>query len=188
MRKTFTYKGKPYDFNKIVIRMAEAKQHIPLILGNTAVNFFKNRFRAQAWTDKSAERWKQRKGNTDPGRAILVKSGALRRANRIDQATFKQTVISNDRPYAEAHNEGVDATVQVRQHTRRVYSSQRVKYTTRTGNQRSRTEKVAGGAYTVRSHTRKMKLPKRQFMGDSELLDRKIDQELIKVIDSIFDI
>ena len=50
-------------------------------------------------------------------------------------------------PYATIHNEGGTGTKPVRQHTR----------TSKKGKQ-----------YTVRAHTRKFTMPKRQFVGDGQ--------------------
>lgn len=66
-------------------------------------------------------------------------------------------------PYAAIHNEGGTGTKPVRQHTR----------TSRKGKQ-----------YTVRAHTRKFTMPKRQFVGDG-----KRTQEIIKgvIADNVAD-
>ena len=66
-------------------------------------------------------------------------------------------------PYAAIHNEGGTGTKSVRQHTR----------TSRKGKQ-----------YTVRAHTRKFTMPKRQFVGDG-----KRTQEIIKgvIADNVAD-
>ena len=41
---------------------------------------------------------------------------------------------------------------------------------------------------TVRSHTRHMQLPQRQFMGDSQMLDQKLDRIVERAVEEIFDI
>lgn len=40
----------------------------------------------------------------------------------------------------------------------------------------------------MRSHTRHMQLPQRQFMGDSLMLDRKLDRIVERAVEEIFDI
>ena len=121
-------------------------------------------------------------------RAILVKTGRLRKSIRIRRATFRRITIAAEAPYAAAHNFGVDETVTVRAHTRRTYGRVQEKYTTSSGKERTRTKRVETGSHTVRSHTRHMQLPQRQFMGDSQMLDQKLDRIVERAVEEIFDI
>lgn len=121
-------------------------------------------------------------------RAILVKTGRLRKSIRIRHATFRRITIAAEAPYAAAHNFGVDETVTVRAHTRRTYGRVQEKYTTSSGKERTRTKRVETGSHIVRSHTRHMQLPQRQFMGDSQMLDQKLDRIVERAVEEIFDI
>ena len=77
----------------------------------------------------------------------------------------------------------------MRAHTRHTYTTMREKYASRTGKERARTKRVeTGKSYTVRSHTRHMQLPQRQFMGSSQMLDRKLDRIVERAVDEIFNI
>lgn len=164
--------------------LQQTLMRLPLICGNLAVNFFKTRFRAQGWYDRGFEPWQPRKATKNKGRAILTKTRRLERSIRIIQLTRDTSTIGTDAPYARVHNEGFRGTVTVRAFSRNRYVRQRVVVTTRSGKQRNQTATRAAGATTVRSHTRQMNMPRRQYMGDSAYLrqieERKIVTEILK--------
>ena len=83
---------------------------LPRIIGNEVVNFSKESFRRQGWQDAGFKRWKPRKSKSrkDRGRAILVKSGDLRRSIR-KSVQRKKVIISSNLPYAAVHNYGLRA-------------------------------------------------------------------------------
>lgn len=192
-QKFFTYKGKDYDFSKVAINFAEVKQALPPVLATVCVNFFKDSFRRQGWRDKGLKRWQARKNNKgSTGRGILIKRGHLRNSIRKLIANWKLVEVGTNLPYAAAHNEGFSGTIRVRQHTRNQYSKEkkgRGVYNIKTRQELTRTERKATGTkFTVRSHTRKMNLPQRQFMGDSETLNLKIDATITNAVDKIFEL
>lgn len=188
MAKSFTYKGRDYDFGRIVPRLTEVMNFLPEVMATTAVNYFKDSFRRQGWRDKGLKKWKPRKDGSRPGGAILVKRGHLRNSIRRLLATWPRTEVGTNLPYAAAHNEGFTGTVNVRAHTRRTSTRVREKYTARSGKERTRTVKHYKSSYPVRAHTRKMDLEQRQFMGDSDMLSRKLDFVITKAVDTIFDV
>lgn len=154
------------DFNQKSISSARFFKSLPTLAGNVALNFFDDSFDRQGFIDKRHSRWKPRKIQ-DAGRSILVKSGRLRRSLRM--STMGNNVrISTDVPYAQIHNEGGRITGQasVRSHTRRTPS----------------------GNTTVRAHLRNLniQIPKRQFMGASDLLDKRIEKLVTRALDQIF--
>jgi len=111
--------------NKFNMKQVEKKAHIALQnciveAGNTAKNFFVESFRKQGWDDRSVTRWQPRKRTTyrtkkgkivdDTTRAILVKSGDLRRSiirHNANRAAMSIRITS-DLPYSKIHNEGGD--------------------------------------------------------------------------------
>jgi phage gpG-like protein len=185
----FTYNGKPYSFNDVSLNFHKVRQQLPGVLGTVAVNYFKDSFRRQGWRDRALTHWAKRKDDKkkNKGRAILVKSGRLRNSIRVIMSTPARIEVGTSVPYAAAHNEGFQGTVNVRSHTREKYKKVKEQYTTRTGKVASKTSRMStGNTYKVRSHTRQMNLPQRQFMGESEVLSMKIDQTVIRAIDAIF--
>ena len=79
-------------------------------IGNAAKSFFVENFRKQGFDDKSVERWQPRKkADKRAGRAILVKTGDLRRSiirNPANRAALS-VKISTDLVYAARHNDGL---------------------------------------------------------------------------------
>lgn len=116
------------------------------IMGVEALKHFNKSWRDQGFTDDNLKRWDQRKKarngrDKGRGRAILVKSGALRRSLSKKNAGRMAVFITSPLPYANVHNEGLRA-----------------------------------------GRGRGFKMPKRQFVGYSHVLMRKIEQKLAKKI------
>lgn len=159
-------------FNTLQTAFKEGMQKLPLVIGNEVVNFSKDSFKKQGWQGDVFTPWKKRKLVKGKGstRAILVKTGRLRRSIRVTRANMDEVAIGTDVPYAKAHNEGVNGTVTVKAHSRKSFSKQKVSYTAKSGSQRMKTVSSLSGSTIVKQHTRKMKLPKRQFIGSSSAL------------------
>jgi phage gpG-like protein len=79
-------------------------------IGNAAKSFFVENFRKQGFDDKNVEKWQPRKkADKRAGRAILVKTGDLRRSiirNPANRAALS-IKISTDLVYAARHNNGL---------------------------------------------------------------------------------
>lgn len=151
------------DFLKKLKALSKANVVINKI-GAEAVNFSKERFRAQNWVDNNTEQWPKRKvnkGRETDKRAILTGPGTarLRRSVRKIRADADSIVIGTDVPYAQIHNEGG-----------RFRATQRVK-------QHKRTSKK-GTSYTVNPFTRtiSVNMPRRRFLGNSAILARRIER------------
>ena len=168
------------QINKIEMAINKAIKGLPRLIGTEAVNFYKQRFREQAWSDNTTEPWAKRKDNAkrNKGRAILVDKGRLRNSIRITQITENSVTIGNSVPYAKAHNEGFKGLVNVKAHKRNrykkvdVYSIEVFSIKSKQG-RKSRITQVAGSG-EVKAHTRFMNLPKRQFMGKSAVLEQRL--------------
>lgn len=159
-----------YDLDKL----SDAIKKLPRRVAVVIENFSKERFREQSWKSTTVEPWKKRKHDkaTDNGRAILVKSGRLRRSIKARAVGFDITE-SSDVPYAEAHNDGFsgDVSETVSSHSRKSYK--RKSYTRSDGRV---VDAVDVNAHQVGQFTRKrnLNLPKRQFIGQSASLDKVI--------------
>jgi len=142
-------------------------RRIPQILGAEAVAYSKDRFAARAW---DGQPWPARKatawGKSDDGkksRGLLMQTGALRRSIRVIKTAPQYVVIGTDRVYARIHNEGgtVSATQNVRSFRRK------------------------SGAQ-VRAHTRTVVIviPKRQYMGVSDGLRKRLAQRILSLYET----
>jgi phage gpG-like protein len=182
------------QFIDVMNRIAAVWGTLPNKAATVAVNFSKRRFVEQNWVGNTTQPWKKRKNTRskrDASRAILVKSARLKRDVHKIVVTPQYAIIGTSQltgAYARVHNEGFRGLVTIKEFKRSHYSHVKEKYTTRSGRERSRTRKtvVDGMKTTVRTHVRKMNIPKRQFLGNSPVLDRDIEKmmayEIIKAI------
>jgi phage gpG-like protein len=138
------------------IQFRAATARLPLLIGNEAVNFTLDNFRLQGFMGTTFQRWLPlQKGwkNKPRNGSILIWKGRLRRSIRITQLGAAHVAYGTNVKYARAHNEGL-----------RLGVIQTVKgFTRRDG-------------VAVTSHKRKinMRIPKRQYMGDSPYLRARI--------------
>lgn len=93
-----------------------------------------------------SEKWKPRKVRKKARGSLLLVTGTLRRSIR-SEITESGVRFSSAVAYASVHNEGAEGTRMVKAHTR--------------------TSKK-GKTYTVKVHSQRFSLPKRQFIGDGE--------------------
>ena len=113
------------DFIKIVDNLERVYTQMPREIGRIAVNFSKERFRAQNWVDNNTDPWKKRRFNgkgKSASRGILVGkgSGRLKRSIRLISATQTLVKIGTDVPYAQVHNEG--GVIEVTENMRRYFA------------------------------------------------------------------
>lgn len=99
------------EARKIIEALNKAEKQIndfATIAGVEAVNFYTQNFRKQGFDDNGVEKWKARKRERlrDNGRALLVKTGALRRSLIRRRAGKLAVYIISPLPYAERQNKG----------------------------------------------------------------------------------
>ena len=143
-------------------------EYVPDIVAETAVEYFKETFTKKAFDGNP---WVQ--GRPKRRGSLLVQSGNLMNSIQPAEISPERVVISAGNPqvqYAQAHNEGVDKTVQVKE-----------RY------------KIKGGGKTlkgknfsvIKAHKRKINIPKRQFMGDSAELNDIIKEKIDNLINNM---
>ena len=181
-------------------------------VGNTARVFFVESFRKQGWDDKSVQKWKKRQaserkgrgkyakgadGKRDKnsvrsvkaGRAILVKTEDLRKSiirNPANRAALS-IKISTNLPYAKVHNDGETINVSGRKGSGTIARSIRGSAGFKDGKfTKGRAKRVTfqGKEYTTGAYS--IKMPKRQFMGDSYNLNEKVKAVIVKRLDNVF--
>ena len=187
-----------FDFSKIEKKARTALERSLILIGNTAKNHFIQSFRNQGFDDKSIKRWMPRKGEVSGfgvskkskgSRAILVKSGDLRRSIKLDTINKSNLglVISSDLPYSKIHNEGGivyrkahKRTATITRYTRG--SATIVKGKLKQGKKQKLT--LSGERHNVKASS--FKMPKRQFMGDSYNMNEKIKKIITNNLDKTF--
>jgi len=103
-------KQNKFNFKGIEKKARTTLENAMVEIGNAAKSFFVENFRKQGFDDKNVERWQPRKkADKRAGRAILVKTGDLRRSiirNPANRAALS-VKISTDLVYAARHNNGL---------------------------------------------------------------------------------
>ncbi len=102
-----------FNFKKKIAEFKAMKRSLPIKIGNLAKNHFVASFRNQGFTDRALNPWAVRKNSnrsdrrTTRKRAILVKTGHLRRSIKVQKARFSSIEIGyRGVPYGVYHNQG----------------------------------------------------------------------------------
>lgn len=168
MAKSVEIKTNHLNFAGQLQAFKRFKDAYPRFVGNMAVNFYKDSFKRQGFIENSSvKRWDKRKNDSKgKGRAILVKTGRLRRSIRIIRSGMGYVVVGTDVPYAKIHNEGgvIRTTQSVGSYNRKAHK--------RTW--KGKRQNVS--AATISAHKRRVntEIPQRQFIGASPFLIRRI--------------
>lgn len=176
-----------FGFDKVLRNMERLKKTLPVQLANQAQNFFVDSWKKEGWDDGNVQKWPPRKvtNKKNKGRALMVKSGALRRAagQSIRSQTFNLVKLTVALPYAAVHNEGYNGMVKA--HTRAQFTKsttsqyiglRRTKSGKMKESHRRTTVFTRTGDIAVKAHV--MRMPRRRYMGDSKTL-RKMQVSLI---------
>lgn len=169
----------PHPFKEVKRRYLAMIKQLPILVSNEAVLEFDDNFDRQGFNgDAGLEAWAARKSKRDNiGRSILIKSGRLRRGNRAAPIAGVARVINRVK-YAAIHNTGG-----VINHPggERILHFKKYKESVRFSKKRSAkwAQKVNVGSY-------KIIMPKRQYMGNSRPLFKRIEKlvagELRKIL------
>lgn len=145
------------------------------IVETHAINFFKESFFKQGFTDESFQKWENRKQpDYRAGGAILTNSGHLRDSIEVAEKTNNSITIGTYAPYAKIHNEGGTINIPITKKSRKYFW-----YMYKQTND----EKWKYMALAKKNHI-VLKFPKRQFIGESATLMRILDTELKKYIEN----
>ncbi|WP_170982906.1 phage virion morphogenesis protein [Dyadobacter frigoris] len=152
------------------------------IIGVEGEKHFKKSFRDEGFTDESLEKWtplkpaseerKRKKNGSVP--PILTDKGHL--SDAVDWHKGNGSVVfTNDRPYAEIHNEGGEIRQGARSETFQRNRGEKNKFAKGT---------TPGKGFAFKEKT--IEMPQRQFMGPSKVLEEKIISKIEKQLDKIF--
>lgn len=171
----------PIPIQDLQREVSKIMRTMPARLGAEVVRFSHDRWRQQGWLGNTFQPWApRRKGaKRNKGRAILMDKGRLRRSVRVVRVTADSVVIGSDVPYARVHNEGFAGRVNIPAHTRNKYAKEKRGtgiFSTKTRKERERTVTTLSGSTTVKAHTRYIKMPRRQFLGESQYLRRNLQR------------
>lgn len=148
------------------------------VIGTEAVKQFKKNFEQEGFVDKNVSKWAGRKtkrsGSTN-SQKVLSKSGEL--AESIDyRKEGEGVVVYTDKPYAEIHNEGGEITV-TPQMKKYFWAMHRQ---AKDGGDLDMADQYKGMALA-----KKITMPKRQFIGESEVLTENITNKIVRDLTKI---
>ena len=166
---------------QILRTIVSVKPQLIDAIGIEATGFIDDNFAMQGFQGDTFQPWAKRK-KKDKGRSrkILVDTGTLRRSFRQTNHS-DHTTISTDVVYAQIHNEGGTITHRSRDVILSYRNAEggklRLAKTTTQSQQRQVTQLRRA---TIAEHTTTM--PKRQFMGDSPVLQKRCEKAILKIL------
>lgn len=182
----------PLNMDYLQKEFKQFYRQVPRLASGTAVRFFKQNFRRQGWVyDGSISKWVKRApgAKRNKGRAILISTGRLRRSIREIARGSDYISIGTDVEYAEIHNDGgnINGTFRVPAHVRKAHKVKA--HTRKIGGEEKRMKASTRSAAKVGSHTRKvnMKIPQRQFIGESPDVIKSVERAIFRKLDQIID-
>jgi phage gpG-like protein len=157
----------------------------PRHVGTEAVKFFKSSFDRQAFQADTSTKWPALKPSSikarhkKKGRKMLMGTGRLKRSIRVIEATTTRVIVGTDVPYAQVHNDGFRGIQYIRPHKRSLTITSKVQGSYQGTSQRRRktTLTMAGTRFNVRGHTRRMRMPQRQFIGQSNFFNKRLTMQ-----------
>ena len=137
------------------------------------LEFIDENFEKQGFTDGAFEAWPQRKYNFGAVRALLMKSSYLRTSIEVVSSNNKRIVFGSDAAYAAIHNEGGVIQMTVTAKMKRFFWAMYY---------RTKEETFKWAALKKVGTIHKIKIPKRQFMGDSATFRATLDAWVVNQI------
>lgn len=148
------------------------------IVAIESINHFKQSFEDEGFTDRSLDKWDTRKTKRLSRNESKTLSDRGELSESIDYRIDGNTIIIfSDKPYAQIHNEGGTITVTPKMRSFFLFKMQ---------------EAIDYGSIEIAEFWRAMffsdeiKMPKRQFIGKSEMLDAKVIDKIMRELDNIF--
>lgn len=193
-------KSRHREFGELVQR------NLPVIAGRMAKDHFQDNFRRGGFVDNSLEPWKPAKRLSSPDSGAASKYGTLLSGRNHLFSSIRYTpgagrvIISASAKYAAIHNEGGEThptvTPKMRAFAwRQFYKASGIR---RNSSQKTRKKKLEIARDNPQAEfwkrlalTKKTRLtiriPKRQFIGESRLLSRKITDKINEQIKKLLD-
>ena len=152
--------------------------------GSESVKFFKESFVKEGFTDTSFTAWKKT-SNPMAGKRTMYRTGTLMQSVRKVEQNKQRIVVESDTEYSELHNNG--GTITVTAQMKRFFWA---KYYELSGKRKQTSSgKASRSKYNVKTSAKaefckrmalmkvgtKIKIPQRQFMGNSQTMMTQFD-------------
>ena len=145
---------KVFEFIQRTYRVKALKNTLPSAIGTMAQNFFQENFYKQGFDDKGIKRWQSRRGEISGGIARVKKKTKGARAILVDTGNLRDGIYVKRATFSK------------------ITIASDAKYA------KIHNEGLKGRAWGKHNFT----MPKRQFMGESENLKKKIEAKIAKEI------
>lgn len=156
-------------FDQFNQKIEEVRRALPTILANEALNETLDNFKNQSFNGIP---WQKRKDRRE-SRNLLVKSGALRRSPQTYAFRSNGFTLGSDLPYGAVHNYGLEIIRTSRSET---FVRNRVEKGIKKGRFKKGTND--GQGFTFKAF--KYNMTKRQFIGDSVSLRKRLNNAALE--------
>jgi phage gpG-like protein len=158
------------------------KNDAPTVMGVLAVNHFKGNFQNERFDN--GEKWKDRRIPPRLQRNILTGQGTDHLVDSIKFEVNGNTItISTDRKYAQIHNEG--GTIDVIPEMRKFFWAMYFKERDEAGLQKGDPDNENMEKWKMCAKAKKITIPKREFIGNSPVLNQKITDKITRDLTKI---
>ena len=161
------------DFGAMV---AKLKKDAVRYASRAGVNFFQDSFLNQGFTDAVYEAWVERKGDVDPGRKILIKSSVLMNSIEVFSSSMERIEFGSREAHAEIHNNGGTISIPLTQKSRKYFWFM----------YRATGKEMWKGLALTKKQKITVNMPKRQFIGHSEVFMEQLNDWLVRELDKRF--
>ena len=173
----------------IIDRINAEKPILVSRMGATALYFINENFEKQGFQAETFQPWQKRKKDKDPGRPVLLGKGTghLRRSPFVSYSDAEKIIITSSLPYSKIHNEGGTITHPYREVTLHYSKDPEGKLLLRKIQTQAQQRKISEiRTSSISQHTTTM--PKRQFLGPSPILNKRIKEMLATEVAALFHI
>lgn len=178
MQVTVTIDGEDEFKMKLQQAMDFINNDIMDIIGIESVNHFKQSFEDEGFTDASLEKWESRKSKRLTRNDQKTLSDTTELAEAIDYSVNgNEITIVNDKPYAQIHNEGGEITVTPKMRSFFIFKHYEAL---------ERGNDDVADMWKAMFFSDTLTIPKRQFIGESEMLNTNIMEKIVRELDRIF--
>lgn len=148
------------------LKMARSlKKDVVRYAAVAGVNFFQDSFQKQGFTDVNYQAWEKRKNDLDPGRKILVQSSYLMNSIQVFDKNEQRITFGSDAEHAEIHNNGGTIQITITPKAKRYFWYMFMATKNSMWKALALTKKTS---ITI-------KIPKRQFIGESATFLSELD-------------
>lgn len=176
----------PHPFTEFNRKFSDYRRKLPAKVSIKATEEIKHNFRVGGYRrDTGTIFWKPRKSKQNVSRALLIKTGRLRRSIQPQPQNDFARVITTVH-YAYALNHGFIGNVNVRAHKRKQFTNAKGVFSIKTKRAVTRKIKNLKSTGMVKAHQRKVNIPARPFMEVGTPFLNVLERDITNDLDKLF--